>query len=161
MTQLKVGDQAPSIELPASDESIFRLENLKGKKVVIYFYPKDSTPGCTIEAKDFRDLLSKFHDLNTEVIGISKDALRSHSKFIESCDIPFLLLSDQDNDVCERYGVWQQKTFMGRKFMGIVRSTFLIDEKGDIINIWYNCSVPGHVAEVLQCIKEKLSQKIA
>jgi peroxiredoxin Q/BCP len=161
MTQLKIGDKAPSIELPASDESSFKLESLKGKRVVVYFYPKDSTPGCTIEAKDFRDLLPRFHDLNTEVIGISKDTLRSHSKFIDSCELPFLLLSDKDNDVCERYGVWQQKAFMGRKFMGIVRSTFLIDEKGNIANIWYNCSVPGHVAEVLKYIEEKPSEKIA
>lgn len=151
---LKEGDRPIDFTLPISDSESINLRSLKGKNIVLYFYPRDNTPGCTLEAKDFRDHIKKFEELNTDIIGISKDELKSHHKFSTEHCLPFKLASDYDSDVCEKYGVWEQKSFMGRKYMGITRSTFLIDKEGIIRNIWYSVSIKGHVDEVLKEIKK-------
>jgi len=153
MQEIKEGMKAIDFSLPINGGEIV-LSKLSGKNVVIYFYPKDNTPGCTIEAKDFRDNMVEFDKLNTEIIGISKDSLKSHDKFSNSCCLPFKLASDENSKVCEEYGVWKQKSFMGKKFMGIERSTFLIDKNGKIAKIWRNVSVLGHVKEVLKEVKK-------
>ena len=123
-----------------------------GKYVVIYFYPKDDTPGCTIETNDFNKLLSKFKKLECEVFGISKDNLKSHDKFRDKYNIKFDLLSDEKIDVLKKYKVWAKKKFMGREFMGIVRTTFLIDKKGKIIKIWENVKAKDHAIDVLETL---------
>jgi peroxiredoxin Q/BCP len=124
-----------------------------GKYVVIYFYPKDDTPGCTIETNDFNKLLSKFKKLNCEIFGISKDNLKSHDKFREKFKVKFDLLSDEETKVLKKYKVWGKKKFMGREYMGISRSTFLINPKGKILKIWENVNVKDHALEVLETLK--------
>lgn len=152
---LKIGDIAPEFELPVSEKEKISLKSLKGKKVVLYFYPKDDTPGCTLEAKDFSNLLAEFHKHNAEVIGVSKDSLKSHDKFAQKCSLNLKIASDENSDIAEKYGVWMQKSFMGKKYMGIERSTFLIDEQGKITKVWPNVSVIGHAKEVLQEVMAK------
>jgi peroxiredoxin Q/BCP len=144
---------APDFQLPVSSDKEFKLSSLRGKNIVLYFYPKDDTPGCTLEAKDFATHLEEFTKLNTVVIGISRDSLKSHSKFKEKYCLPFDLASDENGEVCEKYGVWVEKSMYGKKYMGIERSTFLVDKEGKIAKIWPKVKVDGHVAEVLAAIK--------
>jgi peroxiredoxin Q/BCP len=145
-----VGDKAPSFTLPADGGGKVSLKDLKGKTVVLYFYPKDDTSGCTAEACAFRDALPDFSKVKAEIIGISRDPVKSHDKFKAKYDLPFPLASDEDGKVCEAYGTWVEKSMYGRKYMGIERSTFLIDGKGVIRNVWRKVKVPGHADEVLK-----------
>ena len=146
---IKENTQAPSFKLLSTNNYEYSLKDSLGKYVVIYFYPKDDTPGCSIEARDFNKLLPKFKRLNCEVFGVSKDSLKSHDKFKDKYKIKFDLLSDQDLKILKKYKVWAKKKFMGREFMGILRTTFLIDTKGKIIKIWKNVKVKDHAKEVL------------
>ena len=150
---LKNNSKAPDFKLPSTNKSNYQLKDSLGKYVVIYFYPKDDTPGCTIETNDFNKLLSKFKKLNCEIFGISKDNLKSHDKFREKFKVKFDLLSDEETKVLKKYRVWGKKKFMGREYMGINRSTFLIDPKGKIIKIWENVNVKDHALEVLETLK--------
>jgi thioredoxin-dependent peroxiredoxin len=145
---VKVGGRAPDIVLADVNGNTVHLSNFRGQKVIVYFYPKDMTPGCTIEACNFRDVHPKLRGGNVAVIGISPDPISRHAKFAEKYDLPFTLLADVDRVASEAYGVWQEKKFMGRTFMGIVRSTFLIDEKGKVSAAWRKVSVKDHAAEV-------------
>ena len=146
---IKENTQAPSFKLLSTNNYEYSLKDSLGKYVVIYFYPKDDTPGCSIEARDFNKLLPKFKRLNCEVFGVSKDSLKSHDKFKDKYKIKFDLLSDQDLKILKKYKVWAKKKIMGREFMGILRTTFLIDNKGKIIKIWKNVKVKDHAKEVL------------
>jgi peroxiredoxin Q/BCP len=154
MTQAEVDQVAPDFTLLASNGHEVSLQQYRGKKVVIYFYPADMTPSCTQQACDFRDYSGQFKQLNTEVIGISPDDLKKHDKFTAKYELPFLLLSDPDHKVCELYGVWQLKKLYGKEYMGVVRSTFLIDENGKLVKEWRKVRVKNHVAEVLKALKE-------
>ena len=146
---MKVNSKAPSFSLPSTSNNEYSLKDSLGKYIVLYFYPKDDTPGCTIETNDFNKLLTKFKKLNCEILGISKDNLKSHDKFRDKYTIKFDLLADEEIKVLKKYKVWAKKKFMGREFMGIVRTTFLIDKKGKIIKIWNNVKVKDHAKEVL------------
>lgn len=130
-----------------------RLKDLRGKNVVIYFYPKDSTPGCTTEGRDFSALHARFRRANTVILGVSRDSLASHEKFKEKQGFPFELLSDPDEKLCRKFDVIQEKTLYGRMFMGVVRSTFLIDTEGKLRREWRNVKVKGHADEVLEAVK--------
>ena len=149
---LSVGDPAPNFTLPIEGGQTFTLSNFVGKKVIVYFYPKDATSGCTKEACAFRDYKLSFEKKNTIIIGISKDSVNSHEKFKEKEGLNFILGSDVTGEVCDKYGVWVEKSMYGRKYFGIQRSTFVIDEKGIIAKIWRKVSVPGHVEEVLEAV---------
>ena len=146
---LNVGDQAPDFTLLSDQEEKVSLKSLRGKQVVLYFYPKDNTPGCTRESCDFRDQFPVFKKHGAEVFGISKDSAKSHTKFKDKYALPFTLLVDDNADVCEAYGVVDKKSMFGKTFLGITRSTFLIDEKGKIKAIWRKVKVTGHVEQVL------------
>jgi peroxiredoxin Q/BCP len=146
------GSTAPDFHLQDQDEALVDLRSLRGKWVVLYFYPKDSTPGCTTEACDFRDNFRRLSAKGAVVLGVSRDSAKSHRNFREKKELPFSLLVDADAEVCKLYGVWQLKKFMGREFMGIVRSTFLIDPKGKIAKVWSPVSIKGHVDEVLAAL---------
>src|SRR3990167_4984147 len=146
---LQIGDQAPDFTLESDQEKPISLKDLRGKKVVLYFYPKDSTPGCTREACDFRDQFTVFKKHGVEVFGISKDSAKAHTKFKEKYELPFTLLVDHNADVCEAYGVINKKSMFGKTFLGMTRSTFLIDEKGKIKAIWRKVKVTGHVEQIL------------
>ena len=150
---IKENTKAPDFTLPSTNGENQKLKDLLGKYVVIYFYPKDDTPGCTIETNDFNKLLPKFKKLNCEIFGISKDTIKSHDKFREKFKIKFDLLSDEEIKVLKKYKVWGKKKFMGREFMGIIRSTILIDKKGKIIKVWGNVKVKDHAKEVLETLK--------
>ena len=151
---LKINTKAPDFTLTSTNNTDYSLKKSSGKYVVIYFYPKDDTPGCTIEANDFNKLLPQFKKLNCEVFGISKDNLKSHDKFKEKYKLKFDLLSDEELNVLKKFKVWGKKKFMGREFMGILRTTFLIDKKGKILKIWENVKVKDHAKEVLETLKE-------
>jgi peroxiredoxin Q/BCP len=146
---LKTGDKAPDFILPDENGNSVKLSGFRGKKVVLYFYPKDNTSGCTKEACDFRDNIKIFAKNKTIVIGINKDNSDSHRKFKEKFLLPFALLSDENQKVLLKYGVWKEKSLYGRKYMGIERTTFLINEKGIIKDIWNKVKVPGHVEEII------------
>ena len=150
---LKTNTKAPDFKLPSTSKDKYSLKDSIGKYVVIYFYPKDDTPGCTIETNDFNKLLSKFKKLECEVYGISKDNLKSHDKFRDKYKIKFDLLADEELKVLKKYKVWGKKKFMGREFMGIIRTTFLIDKHSKIIKIWENVKVKDHAKEVLETLK--------
>ena len=150
---LKNNSKAPDFKLPSTNKSDYQLKDTLGKYVVIYFYPKDDTPGCTIETNDFNKLFSKFKKLNCEIFGISRDNLKSHDKFREKFKVKFDLLSDEETKVVKKYKVWGKKKFMGREYMGINRSTFLINPKGKIVKIWENVNVKDHALEVLETLK--------
>ena len=150
---IKENTKAPIFKLPSTNKKEYSLKDSIGKYVIIYFYPKDDTPGCTIETNDFNKLLPKFKKLNCEILGISKDSLKSHDKFRDKYEIKFDLLADEEIKVLKKYKVWAKKKFMGREFMGIVRTTFLIDKKGKIIKIWDNVKVKDHAKEVLETLK--------
>ena len=149
----KKNAKAPDFKIPSTSNHNYSLKDSIGKYVVIYFYPKDDTPGCTIETNDFNKLLSKFKKFECEVYGISKDNLKSHDKFRDKYKIKFDLLADEKLKVLKKYKVWGKKKFMGREFMGILRTTFLIDKKGKIIKIWENVKVKDHAKEVLETLK--------
>ncbi|MCI0450673.1 MAG: thioredoxin-dependent thiol peroxidase [Chlorobi bacterium] len=146
---LKPGDKAPDFKLDADSGETVSLKDFKGKKVVLYFYPKDMTSGCTAEACDFRDSIKKFEKKNTVVIGVSADNSESHIKFKGKYNLPFTLLSDESKKVLHSYGVWQEKSMYGRKYMGIARTTFVIDEHGKIEKVYQKVKVPGHIDEIL------------
>ena len=150
---VEIGDKAPSFTLPTDGGGKVSLKDFKGKPVVVYFYPKDDTSGCTAEACAFRDQLPDFSKLKTAVIGVSRDSAASHDKFKTKYQLPFPLASDEDGKVCEAYGVWAEKSMYGRKYMGIERSTFLIDGNGILRGVWRNVKVPGHVEAVLEAAK--------
>ncbi len=151
---LEIGDKAPDFTLPTDGNGKVSLKSLRGKNVILYFYPKDDTSGCTAEACGFRDALPDFSKTGATVIGVSKDSVASHDKFKKKYQLPFILASDEDTEVAKRYDVWVQKSMYGRKYMGMDRSTFLIDGKGVIRGLWRKVKVPGHVAEVLAAVKE-------
>ena len=155
MAVVDIGKIAPSFSLPCDDGSNIELSELRGKNVVLYFYPKDDTPGCTIEAQDFAKNIEKFKDLDSVVIGVSRDGIKSHCKFIEKYNLNFNLISDEN--LCQKYGVLKEKSMFGKKYQGIDRSTFIIDKVGNVAKIWRSVSVNGHVAEVLAHLK-KLEQ---
>jgi len=150
---IDIGDKAPDFTLPTDGNGKVSLSKLRGQKVVLYFYPKDDTSGCTAEACGFRDSLPKFDKVEAAVIGLSRDPVSAHDKFKKKYELPFTLASDEDGKVCERYGVWVEKSMYGRKYMGIERSTFLIDEKGVVRGVWRKVKVPGHVEAVLAAAK--------
>ncbi len=151
---LKIDDKAPLFELPVSETEQLRLSDFEGKKnVVLYFYPKDNTPGCTQEACDFRDSLNAFEALDTVVIGVSRDGLKSHDKFSQKYQLSFPLLADPEGKACELYGCWKEKSMFGKKYMGIERSTFLIDKKGILKQVWYKVKVTGHIDEILKAVE--------
>jgi peroxiredoxin Q/BCP len=150
---LEVGDKAPEFQLPADDGSLVKLAKLKGRPVVLYFYPKDDTSGCTREAKDFTDLAPAFAKAGAEVYGISPDSVKSHDKFRSKHGLAVRLLSDEEKSAATAYGVWVEKSMYGKKYMGVERSTFLVDGKGKLAGIWRKVSVPDHAEEVLQAVK--------
>ena len=151
---LQINKKAPAINLPYVEGKKRTLKEFLGKRIVLYFYPKDMTPGCTTEACDFRDAFPNFKKLKAVVIGISPDSIERHKKFIEKYDLPFILLSDEKKTVLEKYGVWKEKNMYGRKYMGVVRTTVLIDEKGIVRKIYPKVKVKGHVEEVYNDLKE-------
>jgi peroxiredoxin Q/BCP len=147
---LKAGDMAPSFHLPSTAGGTVSSEGLKGRKYVLYFYPKDDTPGCTREACDFRDNLGRLKKAGVEVLGVSKDTLASHGRFREKYKLPFDLLSDEDNAVARAYGAFGEKILYGKKTVGTIRSTFLIDEEGRVAAVWPKVKVEGHVDRILE-----------
>jgi len=149
---LKDGDKAPDIKLDTDTGEPFQLSKLKGKKVVLYFYPRADTPGCTIEACEFRDSSKVFAKKNAVIVGISPDAVKSQAKFKDKYDLPFTLLCDVDKEAAEAYGVYKEKNMYGRKVMGIVRTTFIIGEDGKIAKIFPNVKAKGHAEQVLEVL---------
>lgn len=153
------GIEAPIFSLPSQDNTVFSLAEFKNKKnVVLYFYPKDNTSGCTLQAQGFRDLMDRYHALDTIIVGISKDSINSHIKFAKAQCLPFTLVSDEESDICEKYGVWQEKSMYGKKYMGIERTTFLINKSGIVNKIWHKVKVNRHAMEVLEFISELVKQ---
>jgi peroxiredoxin Q/BCP len=150
---IEPGGKAPDFTMKTDGNGTVSLSKLKGENVVLYFYPKDDTSGCTKEACDFRDNLPKFGKVDAVVIGVSRDSVESHDKFKKKYKLPFALASDEDGKVCEAYGTWVEKSMYGRKYMGIERATFLIDGKGIVRHVWRRVKVPGHVEDVLAAIK--------
>ena len=153
---MKEKELAPNFKLPSSNNKNFEIKKSFKQYLVIYFYPRDNTPGCTNEAKDFSKLYKEFKKLNCEIFGISKDSIESHQKFISKFKIPFQLLSDDKIIALKKYGAWGEKSMYGKKFMGIKRTTVLINPKGKIIKIWNNVKVKDHAKEVLSCLKEAI-----
>ncbi|MGA8265326.1 MAG: thioredoxin-dependent thiol peroxidase [Ignavibacteriaceae bacterium] len=149
---LKEGNKAPAFKLKNQDGETISLSDYKGKKVVLYFYPKDDTSGCTKEACSFRDGFPKFGKLKAEILGVSADSVQSHKKFAEKYKLPFTLLSDESRKMIEKYGVWKEKSMYGRKYMGIERTTFIIDENGKIKKIFPKVKVSDHDKEVLEAL---------
>lgn len=149
---IKIGSIVPSFSGTTTD-GIFDFDALRGKNVVIYFYPKDSTPGCTIESKAFRDHYADFQSENTEIVGVSRDSIKSHCKFIDNHALNFPLISDEDESICKLFDVLKQKSLFGKKYIGIERSTFLIDKNGVLRHEWRNVSIMGHVKEVLKTVQ--------
>lgn len=153
---IAVGEKVQDFALPASNGETVKLSDYRGKHVVLYFYPKDMTPGCTTQACDFRDFSKEFEELDAVILGISPDPISRHEKFIEKHGLPFLLLSDENHEVAEQFGVWKLKKNFGREYMGIERSTFIIDKDGVLVKEWRKVRVKGHVEETLNYIKENL-----
>lgn len=151
---LSEGKKAPAFTMPTDGGGKVALKDLKGKIVVLYFYPKDDTSGCTREGIEFTEALAKFKRQGAVVIGVSKDSVAKHDKFKDKHNLKVILGSDEDGKVVEKYGVWVEKSMYGRKYMGIDRSTFLIDGNGKIARIWRKVKVPGHVGEVLEAVKD-------
>ena len=154
INKVKIGEKVPEFSLPSTGNKTVELSELKGKNIIIYFYPKDATPGCTIEGQNFRDNIRKFSLLNTVVLGVSRDKISSHEKFKKNQKFPFDLLSDEDEKLCKIFNVMKEKNMYGRKFFGIERSTFLIDKKGVLRNEWRKVKVKNHVKDVLQTLKK-------
>lgn len=151
---IKEGQKAPSFKLKNQNGDTISLDSFKGKNVVLYFYPKDDTSGCTKEACNFRDEFPKFHKLDAVILGVSPDSVESHKKFAEKYKLPFSLLSDENKQVLENYGVWQEKNMYGKKYMGVVRTTVIIDKNGKIKKIFPKVKVEGHNKEVMEALKE-------
>lgn len=152
MTDIVEGAQAPSFDMPTDGGGRVSLEDLKGQWVALYFYPKADTPGCTNESKDFSALKTAFGRENAVVVGVSKDSVRKLDRFKDKYDLNITLASDEGGDVCERYGVWVEKSLYGRKFMGLERATFLIDPEGKVRRVWRKVKVPGHAQTVLDAV---------
>lgn len=149
MAELNIGDVAPAFCLKDKDGNEVCLDDFKGRHIVLYFYPKDGSKGCTQQAKDFNEAKKQFDQMNVEIVGISPDPPSSHAKFVEKNSLDIRLLSDEDSKVSEAYGVWQKKSMYGKEFMGVVRSTFIIGPDGKMEEVWYKVKVPGHVDMVL------------
>lgn len=149
-------EKAKKFTLPGSNGKDISLDDFKGKNIILYFYPKDNTPGCTKEACAFKANINNFEENDTIVLGVSKDSIKKHNNFIEKYELPFLLLSDEEHKVCELYDVWQKKKLAGKEYMGIVRSTFLINKEGYIVKEWRKVKVKGHIEEVLKYVEENL-----
>jgi peroxiredoxin Q/BCP len=147
------GDKAPAFAMATDGNGTVSLKDLKGQNVVLYFYPKDNTPGCTKEACAFRDLMPDFNGIDAAIIGVSKDSVKKHDNFKAKYELPFTLASDEDGSVCEAYGTWVHKKLYGREYMGIERATFLIDGKGVVRKIWRKVKVAGHAEDVLESVK--------
>jgi peroxiredoxin Q/BCP len=154
VAEIRVGKKVPAFSGEATGGTTIASKDLKGQKYVLYFYPRDNTPGCTVESKDFRDLHAKFSRRKVRVIGISRDTLKSHDRFKEKFGFPFELIADPDEVVCELFGVMKDKNMYGKKVRGIERSTFLVDENGVLLREWRKVKVDGHAQEVLDCLKE-------
>ncbi|MCH8976637.1 MAG: peroxiredoxin [Proteobacteria bacterium] len=154
MTLAKIGNKVTDIKLAATGAQVIRLSDFKGKNIVLYFYPKDSTPGCTLEGQDFRDNKRKFSARNTVILGVSRDSVKSHENFKSKQSFSFDLLSDPDEKLCKQFDVIKEKNMYGKKVIGIERSTFLIDEDGILVKEWRKVKVKGHVGEVLEEIKK-------
>ncbi|MWV45554.1 thioredoxin-dependent thiol peroxidase [Paenibacillus sp. HJL G12] len=152
MTELAIGQEVPDFTLPAAGGEEVTLSSYRGRKVILYFYPKDMTPACTDEACSFRDSYHILEAKGAAVLGVSPDPVKSHRKFKDKYELPFLLLSDEDHKVSELYGVWQLKKMYGREYMGIVRSTFLIDEEGKLLKEWRKVRVKGHTEDILSAL---------
>ena len=150
---IEPGKKAPDFTAPTDGGGKIKLSDFKGKKVILYFYPKDDTSGCTKEACAFRDGKPNFSRAKAVVLGVSRDSAARHDKFKKKYDLNFPLVSDEDGKICAKYGTWIEKSMYGRKYMGIERATFLIDEKGVVRNVWHKVKVPGHAEEVLAAIK--------
>jgi peroxiredoxin Q/BCP len=150
---LNIGDTAPDFTMPTDGSGSVTLSGLRGKPVVLYFYPKDDTSGCTAEACGFRDSFPDYGRTGAVVIGVSRDSVASHDRFKKKHGLPFILASDAAGDVTERYGVWVEKSMYGRKYMGIERSSFLIDKDGVVRGVWHKVKVPGHVSEMLKAVQ--------
>ncbi len=153
MDILSIGDKAPDFSSTDENGKKISLKDFKGSKVVMYFYPKDDTTGCTAEACDFRDNFARIKKSGAMLLGISPDTEKSHTKFKEKYELPFPLVADTEKVICEAYGVWQEKSMYGRKYMGVVRTTFIIDEKGKIAHIFPKVKVKGHVDAILEALK--------
>jgi thioredoxin-dependent peroxiredoxin len=151
---LDIGDKLPDLTLPATGGRDIALKSFKGKALVVYFYPKDNTPGCTQEGQDFRDLYPKFRKAGAEIVGISRDSVRSHENFAAKFEFPFALLSDTDEAACGAFDVIREKSLYGRKYLGVDRSTFLFDAKGVLRRIWRGVKVKNHAQEVLEAIAD-------
>ena len=154
INKIKIGKKVPEFSLPSTGNKVVKLSELKGKKVIIYFYPKDATPGCTLEGQNFRDNIRKFSSRNTKILGVSRDKMTLHKKFKKDQNFPFDLLSDEDEILCKIFDVIKVKNMYGRKVMGIERSTFLIDEKGILRNEWRKVKVKDHIEDVLEELKK-------
>lgn len=150
---LKEGQKAPNFKLKDQNGKVVSLDSFKGKNVVLYFYPKDNTSGCTTEACNFRDEFPKFNKLDAVILGVSPDSVESHKKFAEKYNLPFSLLSDEKKEVLEKYGVWQEKSMYGKKYMGVVRTTYVINKDGKIKKIFPKVKVEGHNQEVMEVLK--------
>ncbi|WP_041314056.1 thioredoxin-dependent thiol peroxidase [Heliomicrobium modesticaldum] len=155
MEELLIGQKAPDFELPASNGKTVRLSQYAGNAVVLYFYPKDNTAGCTLEAREFRDLYDQFVQKKAVILGVSRDSVQSHERFAAKQGLPFLLLSDRDGAVCNAYQVLKEKTLYGKKSIGIERSTFIIDPEGNIQQIYRKVKSAGHAAAVLQALQQR------
>lgn len=153
MSHPVVGDTAPAFTLPRDGGGEVSLSDFAGKKVVLYFYPKDDTPGCTKEAIGFTDMVAEFDAAGTVILGVSKDSVKKHKKFVTKHDLKIALLSDEEGDVCERYGTWVEKSMYGKTYMGIERATYLIGADGKIAEVWRKVKVPGHVEAVLEAAR--------
>ena len=153
MATVKIGSKVKNFTLPSTGDKTISLTELKGKNIVLYFYPKDNTPGCTKESENFRDNIKKFSKLNTIILGISRDSIKSHENFKSKLDFSFDLLSDSEEKLCQQFDVIKEKNMYGKKVMGIERSTFIIDAKGVLRNEWRKVKVDGHVEEVLEAVK--------
>jgi thioredoxin-dependent peroxiredoxin len=153
---VEIGMEAPEFSLGASNGEVVKLSDFKGTNVVLYFYPKDMTPGCTTEACDFRDQIERFNEVDAVILGVSPDPIDRHQKFVEKYGLPFLLLADTDHEAAEAYGVWKLKKNFGKEYMGIERSTFIIDKEGKIAKEYRKVQVKGHVEEALIYISENL-----
>jgi thioredoxin-dependent peroxiredoxin len=153
-TLAELGTNSPEVCLMATNGEMLNIKDHRGKWVVLYFYPKDNTPGCTTEAIEFSDALKDFHDLNTVILGVSPDSIESHQKFTDKHGLDITLLSDPDHSIMESFKAWTLRKMYGKEYMGVKRSTFLIDPKGRIAHIWPNVKVKGHVAEVMEKLKE-------
>ena len=153
MSKVKIGKKIPSFSTILDDGSVLKSNDFNGKYIVIYFYPKDSTPGCTKEGEDFRDLHKEFIKSNAQIYGVSRDSIASHQKFKAKYKFPFHLISDEDESLCKLFDVIKEKNMYGRKYMGIERSTFLINDKGQLLSEWRKVKVKGHAQEVLDTLR--------